>query len=249
MVLEKTLGYKNAFSKTTYTGRNGFIKSGITAHIAWNCGKMEQLESEIKFLIPDRLFTRKKILGLGALPRGKFFEKNIRFEDSDNTLIGKKCLLRLRHDQKSTLTFKSPPPEDSQQVKVLKELEVEVSDFQTMKSILESLGYHGEQVYEKWRETLVLENVHFCLDTMPYGNFLEIEGSQKDIRYYARILGLPWEQRILANYLAIFEILKKKLNLEFNDVTFDNFKGIDVQFQNYLPLLESGDSQGDPAST
>ena len=150
-------------------------------------------------------------------------------------------MLRLRHDQKSTLTFKSPPQEDSQQVKVFKEFEVEVSDFQMMKNILESLGYHGEQVYEKWRETLVLEKVHFCLDAMPYGNFLEIEGSQEDIRHYARILVLPWEKRILTNYLAIFEVLKKKLNLEFNDVTFDNFKGINVELQKYLPLLEVGD--------
>ena len=217
------------------------MKSGIAAYTAWNCGKMEQLEFEVKFFLPDRLLIRKKILGLGALPRGKFFEKNIRFEDSDNTLIGQKCLLRLRHDQKTTLTFKSPPPNDSQQIKVFKELEVEVSDFQTMKNILVSLGYHGEQVYEKWRETLVLEKVHFCLDAMPYGNFLEIEGRQEDIRYYARILGLPWEKRILTNYLAIFEILKKKLKLEFSDVTFDNFKGINLELQKYLPLLEVGD--------
>ena len=202
---------------------------------------MEQLEFEVKFFLPDRLSIRKKILGLGALPRGKFFERNIRFEDSDNTLMDKKCLLRLRHDRKSTLTFKSPPPKDSHQVKVFKELEVEVSDFQAMKDILESLGYHGEQVYEKWRETFVLEKVHFCLDDMPYGNFLEIEGSQKDIRHYARILGLSWEKRILTNYLAIFEILKEILNLEFSDVTFDNFKKINFRIEEYSPLLEVGD--------
>lgn len=202
---------------------------------------MEQLESEVKFYLPDILFIRKKILGIGALPRGKFFEQNIRFEDSDNSLIGKKCLLRLRHDQKSTLTFKSPPPKQSRQVKVFKELEVEVSDFQMMKNILESLGYHGEQVYEKWRETLVLEKVHFCLDALPYGNFLEIEGSLEDIKHYARMLELPWKKRILTNYLAIFDILKKGLSLEFSDVTFDNFKGINIELQKYLPLLEVGD--------
>lgn len=201
---------------------------------------MEQLEFEVKFFLPDSLFIRKKILGLGALPRGKFFERNIRFEDSDNSLMDKKCLLRLRHDQKSSLTYKSPPPKDSQQVKVFKELEVEVSDFKAMREILESLGYHGEQVYEKWRETLVLEKVHFCLDEMPYGNFLEIEGRQEDISHYARILELPWEKRILTNYLAIFEILKKRLNLEFSDVTFDNFKKVNIQLQEYLPLLEAG---------
>jgi adenylate cyclase class 2 len=201
---------------------------------------MEHLEVEVKFFLPDRFSMRKDILDLGARPRGRVFENNIRFEDSQKTLIGKKCLLRLRHDQKTTLTFKSKPPENNQQVKVFKELEIEVGDFAAMKDMLESLGFHGEQVYEKWRETFVMENAYFCLDTMPYGNFLEIEGSQEDIRQHAQSLGLQWEKRILANYLEIFEILKRKLDLQFNDVTFDNFKDIEVQIEDYLPLIETG---------
>ena len=202
---------------------------------------MEKLEFEVKFFLPDIQFLRQNILNLGARSQGRFFEKNLRFEDANKTLKGKKCLLRLRHDQKTTLTFKSTPPEGSDQFKVLNELEVEVSDFPVMNDILESLGFHCEQVYEKWRETLVIENTQFCLDTMPYGNFLEIEGTKKDIKQYAQDLGLQWGKRILANYLEIFEILRKKLDLKFTDVTFHNFKDIDTQLQNYLHLIEAGD--------
>jgi adenylate cyclase class 2 len=75
---------------------------------------------------------------------------------------------------------------------------------------------------------------------MPYGKFLEIEGSRKDIRQYAGSLGLQWDKRILANYLQIFEILKEKLDLKFRDLTFDNFKDIDVEFQNFVHLIEAG---------
>ena len=110
-----------------------------------------------------------------------------------------------------------------------------------MNAILESLGFHCEQVYEKWRETLVIKNTQFCLDAMPYGNFLEIEGTKKDIKQYAQDLGLQWGKRILANYLEIFEILRKKFDLKFTDVTFHNFKDIDTQLQNYLHLIEAGD--------
>ena len=202
---------------------------------------MEKLEFEVKFFLPDIQFLRQNILNLGARSQGRFFEKNLRFEDANKTLKGKKCLLRLRHDQKTTLTFKSTPPEGSDQFKVLNELEVEVSDFPVMNDILESLGFHCEQVYEKWRETLVIENTQFCLDTMPYGNFLEIEGTKKDIKQYAQDLGLQWGKRILANYLEIFEILRKKLDFKFTDVTFHNFKDIDTQLQNYLHLIEAGD--------
>ena len=201
---------------------------------------MEKLEIEVKFFLPDRPSLREDILDLGARSRGRFFEKNLRFEDPDKTLKSKQCLLRLRHDHKTTLTYKSKPGKGSQQFKVFKELEVEVSEFKTMNDILELLGFHGEQIYEKWRETLILENTLFCLDTMPYGQFLEIEGSQKDIKLYARRLGLEWNKRILTNYLEIFEIIKEKLDLEFADVTFDNFIDIDVEFQNFVHLIEAG---------
>jgi len=202
---------------------------------------MEKLEFEVKFFLPDIQLLRQNILNLGARSQGRFFEKNLRFEDANKTLKAKKCLLRLRHDQKTTLTFKSTPPEGSDQFKVLNELEVEVSNFPVMNAILESLGFHCEQVYEKWRETLVIENTQVCLDAMPYGNFLEIEGTKKDIKQYAQDLGLQWGKRILANYLEIFEILRKKFDLKFTDVTFHNFKDIDTQLQNYLHLIEAGD--------
>jgi adenylate cyclase class 2 len=75
---------------------------------------------------------------------------------------------------------------------------------------------------------------------MPYGNFLEIEGAEKHIKQYARRLGLPWDGRILGNYLEIFDIIRKELDLKFTDVTFDNFKDIDVPIQNYLHLMAAG---------
>jgi adenylate cyclase class 2 len=129
---------------------------------------MEKLEFEVKFLVADIGSLRRKILDLGAVSQGRFWEENLRFEDTHNTFKDRRCLLRLRHDHKSTLTFKSPPPAANPQIKVLKELEVDVSDFATTRRILESIGFHCEQVYEKWRETFTIKNTHFCLDTMPW---------------------------------------------------------------------------------
>jgi len=198
---------------------------------------MNQLETEIKFYLIDLPSMRQRILELGAESRGRFFESNVRFEDSRQSLKMKKSLLRLRRDRTVKLTYKSPPPEENMQFKIMKELEVEVSDFDTMQLILEALGFHHEQVYEKWRETLVLGQTQFCLDSMPYGDFLEIEGPKQDIKNFATRLGLGWDQRILLNYLHIFEILQNKLNLNFSDVTFDNFKNVEVHLIDYLELL------------
>ena len=199
---------------------------------------MENLEIEVKFYLPDMDAIRDRILESGAVSIGRVFETNLRFDDANNSLIEKKSLLRLRRDTKTILTFKSEPPFKNDQFKILKELEVEVSDFTTMKHILESLGFREEQVYEKWRETFLLNNTNLCLDTMPYGDFLEIEGQKQDIKELASRIGLKWQKRILFNYLEIFDIIRQKSNLPFYDVTFSNFINIRFDLAKYLDLLE-----------
>jgi adenylate cyclase class 2 len=200
---------------------------------------MEKLETEVKFYLSDIQSIRKCISDLGARSRGRFFERNLRFEDKQKSLKNKKLLLRLRRDNTTTLTIKSPLAEGDKQFKKMKEMEVEVSHFDTMNHILQTLGFHCEQIYEKWRETLVLEKTHFCLDCMPFGNFLEIEGQEENIKNYVSRLGLPWSKRILLNYLEIFEILKSKKKLDFRDVTFDNFKNIEAGITDYLNVIEA----------
>ena len=202
---------------------------------------MEQLEIEVKFYLPDIERMQRRILALGAESKGRVFENNVRYEDENNTLIRKKSLLRLRRDAKTILTFKSSPPVAGTEFKVFNELEVEVSDFESMNRILQNLGLYPEQLYEKWRETLMLDQTGFYLDTMPYGTFLEIEGSEKDIRTYAASLGLNWQKRILLNYLEIFKIIRQTLSLNFKDLTFKNFENIRVDMAVFLGRLEAGD--------
>jgi adenylate cyclase class 2 len=201
---------------------------------------MEQLEIEVKFYLPDIESMRRRVFTLGAESKGRVFEYNIRYEDAGNTLIRKKSLLRLRRDTKTLLTFKSTPPVASTEFKILNELEVQVSDFETMNQILEKLGFHPEQIYEKWRETLFLDQTRFYLDTMPYGTFLEIEGSENDIRAYAARLGLSWHKRILLNYLEIFEIIRQQRSLTFTDLTFKNFESVRIDMAALSGELEAG---------
>jgi adenylate cyclase class 2 len=101
------------------------------------------------------------------------------------------------------------------------------------------LGFKEEQVYEKWREIYVFGDTYLCLDTMPYGDFLEIEGTKESIQQLALKIGLLWEKRILLNYLAIFDIIKRQLNLSFYDVTFGNFNNIRFDMAQYLKLIEA----------
>lgn len=191
--------------------------------------KPNHTEIEVKFFLPDIEEIRKAIIQTGATRKGKVFEYNIRFDDSEKSLIRKKILLRLRKDTQTRLTYKSPHKSPDGQFKMMKELEVTVSDFDTMVTILKSLGFEPVQVYEKWRETFESEHVEFCIDSLPFGTFLEIEGEKDSIRNMVNQLNLAWEKRILANYLEIFEQLKHQVGLHFSDVTFKNFEGLQAE--------------------
>jgi adenylate cyclase class 2 len=126
--------------------------------------------------------------------------------------------------------------------KQFNELEVDVGDFDAMRRILGSLGFYPQQVYEKWRETLIIDHTAFCLDTLPFGDFLEIEGSKTDIIHFASRLDLDWSKRILATYLEIFDIIRTKQSLTFSDVTFSNFAAHPVAAGSYLHYLQVGHS-------
>jgi len=199
----------------------------------------EPLEIEVKYLLYDITAIRNKILNAGWTSLGRNFESNIRFEDPENGLNEKKQLLRLRQDCKTTLTFKSHVPLENPRYKILKELEVEVSCFHTMRSILTALGFHEEQVYEKWRETFQADNALICLDQMPFADFIEIEGETNDIDSISQHLGFAPSQAITANYLEIFSHIKNMENLDFTDVTFKNFQGVTGDFIKHIRTFEA----------
>lgn len=204
---------------------------------------MTDLEIEVKFYISDLEPILRRMDAMGAASQGKWFEINLRFEDPDQSLLRKNSLLRLRRDFRNRLTFKSSPDSsagEDGQFKVYRELELEVSSFEVMVRILESLGYHVEQTYEKQRETFHYGNLEICADTLPFGDFLEIEGEKEAIRSMACQLGLAWEQRILQNYLGIFEYIRKKTGMKFTDVTFANFEKVVQDLSGHIRHFEIG---------
>lgn len=200
----------------------------------------KNLEIEVKFHLNQPETLVQRLIELGANSKPEIFERNLRFEDPGHTLKAGNKLLRLRRDDTCRLTFKSKPSPIKTECKVYRELEVTVSDFDAMQGILNGLGFQAVQTYEKRRRTFSWEEVELCIDTMPYGTFLEIEGAEADIKAAAARLNLPWEKRILANYLAIFELLRSRHHLPFRDVTFSNFKQYPTDITPLLGELEAG---------
>ncbi|HID54133.1 MAG TPA: CYTH domain-containing protein [Anaerolineae bacterium] len=196
----------------------------------------ERLEVEVKFYAPDLTAVHNRLLALGAkITKPRVYERNVRFDTADETLQQKWAILRLRQDTAVRLTYKGMPQHAGQgEVRVREELELEVSDLETMTLILERLGYFPVQVYEKYRETFVLGGVEIVLDEMPFGNFVELEGTEAAIKETAVQLKLDWRGRILTTYLGLMAELKQAYNLPFDDLTFANFDGLDVTVADIL---------------
>ncbi len=186
-------------------------------------------ETEIKLYVPDLEAVRRRLEAVGAvLSAARVFERNVRYDTPDEKLRANKAVLRLREDTRVRLTYKDGEKSAGTHGMTRFEAELEVSDFDTMQTILERLGYVPFMTYEKYRTTYMLEGTEVTLDEMPYGKFVEIEGQDEQIGRVLEILQLGGAKRFPASYVVLFENVRRHLGLAFTDLTFDNFNGIPV---------------------
>ncbi|HDI59334.1 MAG TPA: CYTH domain-containing protein [Desulfobacteraceae bacterium] len=202
---------------------------------------MDSVEIEVKFWVPRPEALVERILALGADAGDRVFECNWIFDDPGGKLTARGELLRLRQDTAWRLTYKLPCREDGQ-FKVRREMETTLADGEVLAAVFRALGLESVRCYEKWRQSFDLDGAHLCLDTLPFGTFLEIEGSGERIQRVAADLGLPWPRRILGTYLDLFHIVADEMRLAFHDITFANFEGLSIDLAAWRHLFEAGDT-------
>jgi adenylate cyclase class 2 len=186
-------------------------------------------EIEVKFYLNDltAIKNRLKVLHANCI-QPRTHEYNLRFDDKNETLSRDFRLLRLRKDAKVHLTYKGPSI-TSEGVIRRQEIEFTLSDFDTARRLLTALDYQVIFIYEKYRTSYSLADSIVTLDEMPLGPFVEIEGKdQPSIQFVAQKLDLNWENRILVDYLTLFNQLKNEQGLKMRDLTFENFKTLHI---------------------
>ena len=196
------------------------------------------LEVEAKFQIDDLAAVKARLLALGGkITKARIYEKNTVYDDAAESLKNSQRLIRLRQDEKIKLTFKGPAPAEVERLteaKVREEIELEVADFDKMEQIIGRLGYSPAVVYEKYRETIQVGEVEAVLDELPYGNFVELEGSESAIKALAADCKIAWETRLNTNYLSLLRQVITTYQFEFSDLTFANFEGRPVDWGKVL---------------
>ncbi len=187
------------------------------------------LEIEAKFFISNLPALLEKLQSLRAISlRPRVLEVNLRFDTPDKKLSERAQVLRLRQDDQAILTFKSPG-EIVDGVIARTEREVIVSDFKTTRALLEALGFQVFMTYEKYRQNFQLNDLVASVDEMPYGNFIELEGSSPEhVRATAALLGLNWDQRINLSYTALLGLYNQNTGNSFRDLSFETFAGLNV---------------------
>lgn len=199
----------------------------------------DYLETEVKLYVPDLERVRARLEALNApVTAPRILERNVRYDTRDMALRARAAILRLRQDTRIRLTYKDEAQSNAQLSALGKtrfEAEVTVDDFDAMQTILIKLGFTPTQVYEKYRTTYTMHDCEIVLDEMPFGGFVEIEGSDAAIQAVLSALDLTDAPRYNVSYMALFERVKHALNLPFNDLTFANFDGIRVPQSAFEP--------------
>lgn len=170
----------------------------------------KSIETEVKIELADLPKVRDRLVRLGFRIRTpRAFEDNWIIDYPDRSLASRRQLLRVRSfGDRAWITLKTPSRR-STRYKIRQELETELGDAQVVRHLMENLGFETSFRYQKYRTVLEPEKpsgkkLTVTLDETPIGNFLEIEGSPRDILALSAKLGYKPADFIQDSYWQLF---------------------------------------------
>jgi adenylate cyclase, class 2 len=147
-----------------------------------------EIEKKFRLTTEQRRQLPHHLRQIGATLRGEEFEENTLYGGAG--LEPGSRILRLRRiGQCAILTFKERLS-NATPIKHQREDETEIANAEAMGAILDGLGFRPVLIYEKRRQTWLLGDVEIVLDELPFGLFMEIEGSEAGINEVERTLGM-----------------------------------------------------------
>jgi adenylate cyclase class 2 len=147
------------------------------------------IETEKKYRLSEEQFKQlaAELNEIGAKYTGEDFEENLIF--GGDILGEQNAILRIRKTQNKTILTYKKRIQNEFAVKRQIEHETEVADFEAIEKIVESLGLIKNLVYEKRRRTWKFKKTEIVLDELPFGFFMEIEGSVTAIAETEMLIG------------------------------------------------------------
>jgi len=138
-----------------------------------------EIEKKYRLSKKQREEVLQRLPKIGAKRKGEEFEVNTLY--AGEALDMGHSVLRLRRvGNRAILTYKERFPSSSP-IKHQREDETRLENPEAMELILEALGFTPALVYEKRRETWRLGKTEIVIDDLPFGLFMEIEGTEQGI--------------------------------------------------------------------
>lgn len=172
------------------------------------------IEIEKKYRLDKKLLVEMeaKLRELNAVFVDDVFEEN--YLHRGQLLDDRNAVLRVRKTGNTNLlTYKEKvgtSPDSDFKHKI--EFETMVADVEATERIIEKLGYRLAVVYEKHRKSWHLGNVEVVLDELPFGYYMEIEGSVEDIIEAEKLLGAGRFESELRGYPRLTAKFGKQVN-------------------------------------
>ena len=166
-----------------------------------------EIEKKYRLTKAQRRAVEKRLRELGLTPKPLEFEENTLYRGG--RLDFGSCALRLRRvGDRAILTFKQRIPTKSP-IKHQQEEETEVANADAANAILTELGFRPALIYEKRRARWKVGKAKVVIDELPFGLFMEIEASVKEIGRVERLIGAEALPPVMETYPTLTARLGK----------------------------------------
>jgi len=177
--------------------------------------KIELTQKEFKKIMPDfddAVF--EKTFGYfkedfsniqeGIFPRIKYIIKNNSSE----------IVLTVKRKIKENANFFE---REETEINIIKDANIKLEG---MREIFKALQFTKEIIFEKKRKNIIKDDIVISLDELPFGFFIEFEGSPEKIEKYLKEFNLLDRERLTKAYLGLWEDYKVKLGINDQDCLF-----------------------------
>jgi predicted adenylyl cyclase CyaB len=160
-----------------------------------------EIEKKYRLTKSQRRAVEQRLPEMSLLPGELEHEENTIYRGGILERPG--CALRLRRvNGRAILTFKQRRPSKSA-IKYQDENEVVVADADALAEILRALNFRPGLVYEKRRTRWQVGKAKVVIDELPFGLFMEIEASVKEIKRVERLIGAENLPPVMETYPSL----------------------------------------------
>ena len=160
-----------------------------------------EIEKKYRLNHSQRRLIEQRMREMSLVPRELEHEENTIYRGGELERPG--CALRLRRvNGRAILTFKKRRPSTSA-IKYQDEHEAVVANADAVAAILRELNFRPGLIYEKRRTRWQVGKAKVVIDELPFGLFMEIEASVKEIKRVEKLLGAEKLPAVMETYPSL----------------------------------------------